>query len=297
MYLLVFRGYDLSVPHETQAFIDDFRCQKAESMLKKLYLKLTGIDRMARPQQSESPACSSVDSDSHPLQSNEMASVYDENDFIFPTPPTPKLLESVTLSEVKVNAAVFEAVCAMLEKQLKPYDDSYIDDYGDGSATNKLVTDLEWELVNTYSLYNSVNILPAIPPESVDAFLREKEENELYRSNNSNTLTREKKRQMRMDADKREIASDNISKLRSFTMADLDRIHGILYGLRLHHRGQSALNGSGDAANNMWIVKPAAKSRGRGIATFMDLNKLLRYVEAGSGFRYIGNYDCTELYK
>jgi tubulin monoglycylase TTLL3/8 len=33
----------------------------------------------------------------------------------------------------------------------------------------------------------------------------------------------------------------------------------------------------------MWIVKPAAKSRGRGITTFADLPKLLKYVEAGSG--------------
>jgi tubulin monoglycylase TTLL3/8 len=32
----------------------------------------------------------------------------------------------------------------------------------------------------------------------------------------------------------------------------------------------------------MWIVKPAAKSRGRGITTFMDLTKLLKYVEASS---------------
>jgi Tubulin-tyrosine ligase family len=34
----------------------------------------------------------------------------------------------------------------------------------------------------------------------------------------------------------------------------------------------------------MWIVKPAAKSRGRGIRPFADLPKLLKYVEAGSGF-------------
>ncbi len=33
----------------------------------------------------------------------------------------------------------------------------------------------------------------------------------------------------------------------------------------------------------MWIVKPAAKSRGRGITTFGDLGKLLKYVEAGNG--------------
>ena len=44
------------------------------------------------------------------------------------------------------------------------------------------------------------------------------------------------------------------------------------------------LNGNGTNARNMWIVKPAAKSRGRGISTFNDLPKLLKYIEAGSGF-------------
>ena len=33
----------------------------------------------------------------------------------------------------------------------------------------------------------------------------------------------------------------------------------------------------------MWIVKPAAKSRGRGIMTFNDLPKLLKYIDAGAG--------------
>ena len=38
------RCYDLSHPHETQAFIDDFRYQKAECSLKGIYKKLTGLD-------------------------------------------------------------------------------------------------------------------------------------------------------------------------------------------------------------------------------------------------------------
>ena len=261
----------MSTPHEMQAFIDDFRCQKAESILKKLYQKVTGVNRIvAAPPPSvcsDSPTCSSV------------GSTFDENDFMVQSPPLPPVLDSCNLSELKINAVVFEAVCSVLEKQLKPYEDSYIDECSDSAATNKLVTDLEWELINGYSIFSSFSALPSIAPESVDAFLREKEEN------NTNFLTREKKKQMKIDADKREIASDEICKLRSFVSADLERIHRVLHGLRQHHRGQNALNGSGESANNMWIVKPAAKSRGRGIATFMDLSKLLRYVEAGSVFR------------
>ena len=38
------RGYDLSTPLEIQAFIDDFRTQKAEGCLKSIYKKLTGLN-------------------------------------------------------------------------------------------------------------------------------------------------------------------------------------------------------------------------------------------------------------
>lgn len=38
------RGYDLSTPLEIQAFIDDFRIQKAEGWLKSVYKKLTGFN-------------------------------------------------------------------------------------------------------------------------------------------------------------------------------------------------------------------------------------------------------------
>lgn len=255
-----------------QAFIDDFRCQKAESILKKLYKRITGIEKIS---------LTGADRADTPTSST---SGVDEFDAAMEIPPVPALLEGLVLQEVKVNVAVFEALCAVLEKQLKPYDDKYIDDCND-AGTNKLVTDIEWELINFYNLFSSVNLLPAMAPESVDAFLREKEEAEMNRNGNNGTFTREKRRQLKEEQDRREKASNDISVLRSLTMADVARVHRIVHGLRHHHRGQHLINGSGDSANNMWIVKPAAKSRGRGIATFMDLNKLLRYVEAGSGFR------------
>ena len=42
------RGYDLSAPQETQAFIDDFRFQKAECWLKSVYKKMSGLDAPAQ---------------------------------------------------------------------------------------------------------------------------------------------------------------------------------------------------------------------------------------------------------
>src|SRR5690606_8358144 len=55
------------------------------------------------------------------------------------------------------------------------------------------------------------------------------------------------------------------------------QIHKLLIGLRKLNP-QFALNGLGKKCSNLWVAKPAAKSRGQGIRTFRMLDELLQYI-------------------
>jgi glutathione synthase/RimK-type ligase-like ATP-grasp enzyme len=73
------------------------------------------------------------------------------------------------------------------------------------------------------------------------------------------------------------------------TKDDMVEISASLDDYSSIERFQDKLSG-GSQGQNLWIVKPAAKSRGRGICTFSDLKKLLQYVEAGSGVSCHGHW-------
>ncbi len=168
------RGYDLSNNLEMQAFLDDFRTQKAESILKALYLQLTGLDlpAMRAPPPLASPRPDSPDSEKSDPSAADDATVAEATDkSLSPKPkqkisekiaktasltesidatddsdepnfpPVPPLAAGIVLENIKVNVAVFEAILSVLEKQIKPYEDSYIDDRE--AHTEKLISDLE----------------------------------------------------------------------------------------------------------------------------------------------------------
>jgi hypothetical protein len=162
----------------------------------------------------------------------------------------------------------------------------------------RLISDLHWEIIDNYSIsqpLTSTTGLPLDPPEPLDNFIRnanamynnEEEYDEITgKKYTYQQLQREKRRLMKLYEEQRELLSNEMIKpLRTMTMKDLYRIHKLLCKriLYIYGKSQSGLNGCNSLSQNLWIVKPAAKSRGRGIMTFSNITKLLKYIDAGNG--------------
>jgi tubulin monoglycylase TTLL3/8 len=255
------RGFDLSNPQETQAFIDDFRLQQAEVLLKSVYFKVTGLEK---------PADSILVQEGNELIGEEWCAS-----------DTPRELD--TKQDVFVNKAIFFTACTVLERFLKSSEDSYIDEpleLDENKNINfTMFTALEWELISQYNIFTE-NKLTSEPMEAIDNFLIVAVDDERTEQQKQRHLQRKQRSEQVI----RDRADDSIQVLIPVTRELISRIHSILSHLIVSNPLQAKINGQGGAATNMWIVKPAAKSRGRGIATFVDIPKLLKYVEAGSGF-------------
>jgi hypothetical protein len=88
---------------------------------------------------------------------------------------------------------------------------------------------LEWELIGGQDLYET-GTLPAISPEAVDWFLREKDPEK---------GRKDPKKRTRAEISTREQAIERVQTMLTLGDGSLARVHGILCGLRVLDRSQS----------------------------------------------------------
>ncbi|CAM9125819.1 unnamed protein product, partial [Chrysoparadoxa australica] len=173
-----------------------------------------------------------------------------------------------------VNPAILEAALAVCRKRIAGMEDSELDD---PNQCQDCVTDLQWELlqlgrgeaddVQMRGLY-SRHELPKESPEAVDAFIsqskREAEPEQHWTDSQKRERARKTKQRKRQRSLKLHKQRQEAAKLVQ-TVLPLGerRLRIVKRTLRQLRDATHGFFQNGDFCQNMWIVKPAAKSRGR----------------------------------
>ncbi|GMI14007.1 hypothetical protein TrVE_jg7440 [Triparma verrucosa] len=272
------RGYDLSQYNELAEFLDDYRCVRAESLLKLVLIQAGrfGLD----------------------IEGVDVGNV---------DVPKGEDLDKGTLgsSKLEVNERMFKMLLNVVRKRGYGLEDAFIDDAKRPHAS--MVSDVESELIAKgdawlWKAVDSSEFDVDTIPEPVDAFLKEEDKKE-YQLLNTGIIPGRKKddgptasqirayenRKLRKLLENRKVIAEDLAKVRQITQSDVKEIVEALQSLQaVTDPLQKTLDGV--VSNNLWIVKPAGKSRGRGIATFKDLPKILDYVDAktrGNGEQWV----------
>eukprot|EP00949_MAST-11_sp_MAST-11-sp1_P005317 g5317.t1 len=173
----------------------------------------------------------------------------------------------VDFERPKVNQGLLELVLRVLEMQTQIFDDAYIDS-GQAPITDSPdglpLTPEQWQLLLQSDIFS-----PSEEPE-------EPKENDDDKGDSvSKTQATRKKRNKRTKKKKLSSAAWDFSQTIEISDKDMLRILVILDAVRVTPSFQVGINGA--PSQNVWIVKPAGKSRGRGIECFSDLSAILKH--------------------
>ncbi|KAF0732728.1 hypothetical protein Ae201684_010259 [Aphanomyces euteiches] len=177
---------------------------------------------------------------------------------------------------VLANAGVIDVLLAVCLKRQEILPDDALDN-SDSCGVEPLVTDLQWEVLTRCNLNGPSAIRAAFvytkppPPETSEQPLspsEQKEEAKLAR-------TQDKLMEAAFAKEKARLNS-LLAQVAPLSIESAQEILAILKVLEAHCP-QFHLNGAD--SKNVWIVKPAGMSRGRGIRVFNQLHELLAYAD------------------
>ncbi|KAH9100398.1 hypothetical protein LEN26_015880 [Aphanomyces euteiches] len=177
---------------------------------------------------------------------------------------------------VLANAGVIDVLLAVCRKRQEILPDDALDN-SDSCGVEPLVTDLQWEVLTRCNLNGPSAIRAAFvytkppPPETSEQPLspsEQKEEAKLARKQDKLMEAAFAKEKARLNS--------LLAQVAPLSIESAQEILAILKDLEAHCP-QFHLNGAD--SKNVWIVKPAGMSRGRGIRVFNQLHELLAYAD------------------
>ncbi|KAF0700233.1 Aste57867_9242 [Aphanomyces stellatus] len=185
---------------------------------------------------------------------------------------------------VVVNAGVVDVVLAVCRKRLEILPDDVLDNV-DAAGVEPVVTDLQWEVLQRSSMDAVGSIRAAIAyskavVESGGGVGGDGPPPQLTPSEQKEDARQAKKcEKMREMAFVKEKARLNglLGQMEALTIESAQDVVALLRDLE-DMCPQFHLNG-GAESKNVWIVKPAGMSRGRGIRVFNQLKELLEYAD------------------
>ena len=169
-----------------------------------------------------------------------------------------------------INSGAFEILVNILKKKVLNIDEDIT--YDLFSSYPCLISEEESEVVNNAEkwLYQKVTIdvndLPSTSSNALEmeAMSRNIVGNKPSKSKNKtqNELKEERAQRFRISKNRVKLAK-SLTVMRSLTTDDLKQVHIILKNLDSLYQNEFQTNMNGSPSNNLWIVKPASKSRGK----------------------------------